>query len=74
MKASINPPSVSSDTTSYQLECQFALEPSLRSLADKAEDAGWDRAHILLAMMAYASERITQHESALTGHPPDEAH
>jgi hypothetical protein len=74
MKASINPPSNATDGASYQLECQFALEPSLGSLIRKANEAGWQEAHILVAMLNYASERITKIDQDLITTDLDGAH
>ena len=65
MRASINPPSSANDEASHQLECQFALEPSLSGLTRKAVEAGWDEMDILLAMLNFASQRITKLDSAL---------
>lgn len=74
MKASINPPSSASDVSSYQLECQFALEPSLAGLSRKASEAGWDEAHILMAILHFASERITRLEHELSDVSQGESH
>ncbi|WP_296070258.1 hypothetical protein [uncultured Agrobacterium sp.] len=59
MRAAINSPSLSIDTMDYQAECQFALEPSIRGLIEKAEDAGWNRQQAALAIVALASEHLT---------------
>ena len=58
MRALINPPSLQIDTMDYQAECQFALEPSIHGLLEKAESAGWDRKHAVLAIVALASGQI----------------
>ncbi|KQQ58880.1 MULTISPECIES: hypothetical protein [Rhizobium/Agrobacterium group] len=64
MRALINSPSLSVDTMDYQAECQFALEPSIHGLLEKAEGAGWDRQHAVLAIVALASTQVP--ESDLT--------
>lgn len=74
MKAGINPPSKASDNDSYQLECQFALEPSLAGLLRKATEAGWDEAHILVAILSFASERITALEGGIVDDVSDGTH
>lgn len=60
MRALINPPSLSIDTMDYQVECQFALEPSINGLLEKAEGAGWDRQHAILAIVALASGEVPE--------------
>ncbi|MET0173242.1 hypothetical protein HRR99_08430 [Agrobacterium vaccinii] len=60
MRALINSPSLSVDTMDYQAECQFALEPSINGLIEKAEGAGWDRQHAVLAIMALASGKVPE--------------
>ncbi|MCD4661463.1 hypothetical protein [Agrobacterium sp.] len=64
MRASINSPSLSNDTMDYQAECQFALEPSIQGLIEKAESAGWNRQQAALAIVALASEHLTDLLSA----------
>ncbi|NTE86573.1 hypothetical protein [Agrobacterium rubi] len=59
MRALINSPSLSVDTMDYQVECQFALEPSINGLLEKAEGAGWDRKHAVLAIVALASGQVS---------------
>ncbi len=60
MRALINPPSLTIDTMDYQAECQFALEPSINGLLEKAETAGWDRKHAVLAILALASGQVSE--------------
>ncbi|NTJ42472.1 hypothetical protein G6L28_07645 [Agrobacterium larrymoorei] len=60
MRALINSPSLSIDTMDYQAECQFALEPSINGLLEKAEGAGWDRQHAVLAIVALVSGQISE--------------
>ena len=60
MRALINPPSLSIDTMDYQAECQFALEPSINGLLEKAEGAGWDRQHAVLAIVALVSGQVSE--------------
>ncbi|GAK70709.1 hypothetical protein G6L37_15120 [Agrobacterium rubi] len=60
MRALINSPSLSVDTMDYQVECQFALEPSINGLLEKAEGAGWDRKHAVLAIVALASGQVSE--------------
>ncbi|MBB3947690.1 hypothetical protein GGQ73_003658 [Rhizobium skierniewicense] len=60
MRALINSPSLSVDTMDYQAECQFALEPSINGLLEKAEGAGWDRKHAVLAIVALASGQVSE--------------
>jgi hypothetical protein len=74
MKAGINPPSTAVDANSYQLECQFALEPSLTGLTAKAQQAGWDDFHILAAIISYASMRITSLENDDIQERPEDTH
>ena len=59
MRASINSPSLSIETLDYQAECQFALEPSIQGLIEKAEGAGWNRQHAVMAILALASQNVT---------------
>jgi hypothetical protein len=66
MRAAINSPSLSIDTMDYQAECQFALEPSIQGLIEKAEDAGWNRQQAALAIVALASEHLSDMLSSLT--------
>ncbi len=47
----------------YQIECKFALEPSLTRLFEKACSAGWDPQHIALAVAALSWELVEQHDS-----------
>ncbi|MDS7597132.1 hypothetical protein [Agrobacterium tumefaciens] len=58
MRAAINPPSLSIGTLDYQSECQFALEPSIYGLIEKAEGAGWNRQQAAMAIIALASEHV----------------
>lgn len=58
VRARINPPSLSNDALSYQTECQFALEPSIRGLLNKAEEVGWDRKQALIALLSLSSEML----------------
>jgi hypothetical protein len=61
MRALINSPSLSVGATmDYQSECQFALEPSINGLIEKAEGAGWNREHAVLAILALASGRVAE--------------
>ncbi|KAA3510034.1 MULTISPECIES: hypothetical protein [Agrobacterium] len=60
MRALINSPSLSVDTMDYQVECQFALEPSINGLLEKAEGAGWDRQHAVLAIVALVSGQVSE--------------
>lgn len=60
MRALINSPSLSVDTMDYQAECQFALEPSIQGLLEKAEGAGWNRQHAVLAIVALASNQVPE--------------
>ncbi len=66
MRAAINSPSLSIDTMDYQAECQFALEPSIQGLIEKAEDAGWNRQQAALAIVALASEHLSDLLPGLT--------
>jgi len=72
MRASINSPSLSIDTMDYQAECQFALEPSIQKLMEKAEHAGWNRQQAALAIVALASEHLTDLLSAGDIPAPDQ--
>jgi hypothetical protein len=56
MNASINPPSHLSSPESYQAECLFAIEPSVESLIGAAEEAGWKKEAIALAIVALAAD------------------
>lgn len=59
VRATINPPSGYTDNdVRYQTECQFALEPSISGLMDKAEAAGWDRRQAAFAVIALASTLV----------------
>ncbi len=60
MRALINSPSLSIDTMDYQVECQFALEPSIHGLLEKAEGAGWDRKHAVMAIVALVSGQVSE--------------
>ncbi|KXG86801.1 hypothetical protein [Agrobacterium bohemicum] len=62
MRALINSPSLSVDTMDYQAECQFALEPSIHGLLEKAEGAGWDRKHAVLAIVALVSGQVSEND------------
>ncbi|WP_454686060.1 hypothetical protein [Agrobacterium leguminum] len=72
MRAAINSPSLSIDTMDYQAECQFALEPSIHGLIEKAEHAGWNRQQAALAIVALASEHLTDVLSAGGVPAPDQ--
>ncbi|MBP2444080.1 hypothetical protein [Rhizobium leguminosarum] len=68
MRPTINPPSlIGDDEVSYQTECQFALEPSIVSLLDKVGDAGWDRRHAALAIVAVASALLNDRDQQTDG-------
>lgn len=58
MRASINPPVLPVGNVGYQSECQFSLEPSLMSLISAAEKSGWDRSHVLMAIVALGSTML----------------
>lgn len=58
MRASINPPALSIGSADYQSECQFSLEPSLMTLISAAENSGWHRPHVLLAIVALISTML----------------
>ncbi|WP_373694473.1 hypothetical protein [Rhizobium sp. AN63] len=49
-----------------EVECQFALEPSIQGLIEKAEDAGWNRQQAALAIVALASEHLSDLLPGLT--------
>lgn len=44
------------DSKAQILECKFALEPSLASLAEHAIEAGWKRQQIAVALALFADE------------------
>lgn len=58
VKAAINPPSLAISSMDYQTECQFALEPSVRGLLDKAVEAGWSRDQAATAIFALVFDSI----------------
>ena len=72
MRAAINPPSLSIGTLDYQSECQFALEPSIQGLLEKAMDAGWNRQQAAMAIIALASGHVGDFTSeiVLSEHRP----
>jgi|AraplaDrversion2_2_1032049.scaffolds.fasta_scaffold00208_77 hypothetical protein len=55
MRAMINAPSRRGSASSYQQECQFAIEPSMLGLLQKAETAGWSRQQVACAMIVLAA-------------------
>lgn len=62
-KAKINPPNHPTTHVSYQRECQMALEPSLTTLLEMAEQAGWDASQASYAVMILAAERLKEHHT-----------
>lgn len=52
----INSPTIEPKDGDYLSQCQFALEPSLLKLLRMAENAGWDRTHVVLAALALCAE------------------
>ncbi|MBB4440206.1 MULTISPECIES: hypothetical protein [Rhizobium] len=58
--ADINIPSspIRTNDSAYQIECKFALEPSLTRLFEKARSAGWDPQHIALAVATLGWELL----------------
>lgn len=64
--AEINTPSSSLQRDrSYQIECKFALEPSIVRLFGKARSAGWDAQHIALAIAALGCELLLNERESL---------
>lgn len=45
----------------YPLECQFALEPSVIRLIDLATELGWEKQHVLCALMNLVASRVDEH-------------
>ena len=58
MRASINSPVLPVGNAGYQAECQFSLEPSLVSLISAAENSGWNRSHVVMAIVALGAAML----------------
>ncbi|MDX8503481.1 hypothetical protein RFM99_34565 [Mesorhizobium sp. VK4C] len=52
----VNSPTVDEYDVDYLDQCKFALEPSVRRLAELALAAGWSRPKIGFALMVLAME------------------
>lgn len=67
----INSPSSLRSSLDYQEECKFALEPSISKLIEMAEAAGWDRSHIVIAVLRATIEMAEDNVilSRLKGNP-----
>jgi hypothetical protein len=65
--ADINIPSspIRKNDSAYQIECKFALEPSLTRLFEKARSAGWDPQHIALAVAALSWELLVDQRDSM---------
>ncbi|PWK72703.1 hypothetical protein [Aminobacter sp. AP02] len=48
----INSPTVDPEDGNYMAQCQFAIEPSLIKMLHIAEQAGWDRSHVVMAALS----------------------
>jgi hypothetical protein len=57
-KNRINPPDHPLTHPDYQRDCQFALEPSVTKLLELAVAAGWDRNHVIDAVLVLAAEQL----------------
>lgn len=54
----LNAPTKGLDDPLYQLECLFALEPSFVGLVNLATETGWDKQHVLLALVRLVADDL----------------